>query len=318
MSPIEVELTGANGDIFPTLTTWGWEIALYLFLGGLVAGLMMLSSVVRLTRSERFPTLLKVADLAGAPLLALGLFMLLFDLTQLGHVWRLYVTFQISSPMSWGAWILLIAMGVLALWFVARLPAQAPRLGKRTLPAGPWRLISRLGGWVRAHARGLAVVTLLLGVGVGFYTGLLLSTIPARPAWNSAALAPLFLISGLATGGAFACLFIPHDEHLRLVPVSIAACLIEFALLAVFVLTLADGNAAAQRAGVILTTGTIGVALLLGTLTLGLLVPATVETFDALRRPLRFIPARLPPLLKLAGGVVLRLAIVYAGIQSFV
>ena len=52
MSPIEVELGGANATVFPALTAWGWEIALYLFLGGLVAGMMMLSGTFRHNRPD--------------------------------------------------------------------------------------------------------------------------------------------------------------------------------------------------------------------------------------------------------------------------
>ena len=40
----EVDLTGTNGITFPTLATWHWEVAVYLFLGGLVAGLMVLAA----------------------------------------------------------------------------------------------------------------------------------------------------------------------------------------------------------------------------------------------------------------------------------
>lgn len=331
MSPIESELTGVNSAIFPVLTTWGWEIAAYLFLGGLVAGLMLLSGTIRLAGSNRFPALLRWADLAAAPLLAAGLLLLLFDLSQLQNVWRLYTTFQVSSPMSWGAWMLLISMGVLALWFVSRAPeppgerfwtrAAGPKArgrGLRSLILRGWAIVAAFGSWARARARGLAAATLALGLGVGVYTGLLLSTIPARPLWNSAALAPLFLVSGIATGGAFICLFIPRDEHERLAPVSVAACGIELALLFVFVLTLASGTEAAQRAAGILLSGNLGLVFVIVTLALGLIVPAFVETLEVLHRRLAFVPEKLPPVLKLAGGIALRLVIVYAGVQSSV
>lgn len=331
MSPIESELTGANSAIFPVLSAWGWEIAMYLFLGGLVAGLMLLSGTIRLTGNPHFPVLLRWADLAAAPLLAVGLVLLLVDLSQLKHVWRLYTTFQVSSPMSWGAWILLVSMFVLALWFASHVPGpnravfwasaagqKARGHGLRGLILWGWTIVARIGAWARQRERALAATTAVLGLGVGMYTGLLLSTMPARPLWNSAVLAPLFVVSGIATGGAFVCLLIPQDEHERLAPVSLAACGIELALLFVFVLTLATGTGAAQRASAVLLGGSLGLLFVVVTLTLGLIVPALVETFEVLHRRLAFVPVKLPPILKLAGGLALRMVIIYAGVQSFI
>jgi formate-dependent nitrite reductase membrane component NrfD len=328
---MEIELGGANAAVFPALTTWGWEIALYLFLGGVVAGMMMLSGTFRLARRDAFPQALKIADVAALPILGVGLLLLIVDLSQVQNVWRLYTTFQVTSPMSWGAWILLLAMVVLALWFVSRLAPIAPERfwirasgkkaalrGVRALVLTVWGLTVAVGAWARRRTRLLAVATVILGVCLGFYTGLLLSTISARPLWNTAALAPLFLVSGLASGGAFLCLFLPRDEHERLAPVSVAACAVELAILLAFALTLATGTAAAQRAIGILTGGTLGVVFLGIAIGLGLLIPVVVESFEVLHRRLAFVPARLPPVLKLGGGVALRLAIVYAGMLSFV
>jgi hypothetical protein len=50
--------------------------------------------------------------------------------------------------------------------------------------------------------RALGWANLVLGVGLGIYTGILLNTMVARPLWNSAILGPLFLVSGLSAGAA--------------------------------------------------------------------------------------------------------------------
>jgi formate-dependent nitrite reductase membrane component NrfD len=52
MNPAEVSVVGENPGIFPSLHIWGWEIAVYLFLGGLVAGLLVLSGLAH-WRSEK-------------------------------------------------------------------------------------------------------------------------------------------------------------------------------------------------------------------------------------------------------------------------
>ena len=55
----EVELTGTNPITYPELATWEWPVPAYLFIGGLVAGLMILTGVFRLRKMDRFATALR-------------------------------------------------------------------------------------------------------------------------------------------------------------------------------------------------------------------------------------------------------------------
>ena len=48
---IEIATTRRNPGIDPYLHVWGWEIPVYLFLGGLVAGLLILSGIFFLLNS---------------------------------------------------------------------------------------------------------------------------------------------------------------------------------------------------------------------------------------------------------------------------
>ena len=340
----EIELTGANALTFPTLTTWGWEIAAYLFLGGLVAGLLVFAGVIRLANAPRFERALRVSDLAGLPLLGVGMFLLFLDLSNKSNVWRFYTTFQVTSVISWGAWILLATMVVLVLRFVARVHVALERdwrleIGETKRKSAiaklksairsflfaivrfvvwTWNVAVSIGAWAKRHDRALALAGVVLGIGVGFYTGVFLSTLAARPLWNSAVLAPLFLISGLASGGAFLCLLISEDEHKRLVPFSLMMCGVELVLLLAYAINLVFGTDAAQRAGSILLGGAFGIVFWGLVVLLGLLVPATVEGLELLHRRVPLIPARMPPILKLSGSLALRFAIVYAGLLSFV
>lgn len=346
--PPEISVVGEN-----LVETWGWQIAVYLFLGGLVAGLMIFSGFMRLSRSKNFNRSMLIADLAGFPLLAFGMLFLLLDLSNKLNVWRLFTTFQPTSIMSWGAWILLLAMLFLAFRFAAAIgqPKPASFLGMKlfqppveaeteggeaedktekeekpirkpsfivTAIEWVWSLLYRIGEWVRRRNTTFAVIGLLLGIGVGFYTGVLLSTIPSRPLWNTALLAPLFLTSGLASGGAFLCLFLPHEEHNRLVPFSVLFCGVELLLLFALIINLNYGNLAIQRAGSFLLSGTLGWVFWIVVFVFGLLVPATIELMEMLQRRVKFIPALLPPVLKLTGSLALRFVIVFAGLLSFV
>ena len=61
----------------------------------------------------------------------------------------------------------------------------------------------------------LGWTNIVLGVGLGIYTGILLNTMVARPLWNSAILGPLFLFSGLSAGAAMmhiASVVLPGDR----------------------------------------------------------------------------------------------------------
>jgi len=41
----ELDITRHNEPVDPSLAIWGWEIPVYLFLGGCVAGMMILTGV---------------------------------------------------------------------------------------------------------------------------------------------------------------------------------------------------------------------------------------------------------------------------------
>ena len=339
----EITLVGVNGITFPNMATWGWQIALYLFLGGLVAGVMIFGSAMELVRPQNFKRAIFISNFTAFPLLAIGMLLLFIDLSNKINVWRLYTTFQLTSPMSWGAWILLVAMILLAFRFALVIPAPRAMsmLGIKVFqpfpedveeakeaiakkPSAPvqfiewaWTLLHSIGEQVEKRSFAIAILSIVLGIGVGFYTGILLSSIPSRPLWNSSILAPLFLTSGIASGGAFLCLFLPHDEHMHLVPFSILMCGVELIFILAYVMNLVFGAQSDQRAGGLLFNGNFA-ALFWGIVVfIGLIVPAIVESFEATKRPLAFVPARVPPVLKLAGGVTLRFVIVYAGLLSF-
>jgi hypothetical protein len=67
-------------------------------------------------------------------LLTLGMLALFLDLEYKTHVWRLYTTFEPLSPMSWGAWILLLVYPALVANLLLGLPGPlrllSPALGK--------------------------------------------------------------------------------------------------------------------------------------------------------------------------------------------
>jgi formate-dependent nitrite reductase membrane component NrfD len=306
----EITNTRHNHLIDPTMHVWGWEIPLYLFLGGVVAGIMILSGIHYLRnqgkeQSTAFALMPWVAPVA----ISVGMFFLWLDLEHPFNAWRFYLTFKLTSPMSWGAWILLgvYPVSILLAW--------------RTTPERfkePWR--TRLDGfkvfraidvWAEKNVLLLARLNIVLGASLGVYTGVLLGTMASRPLWNSALLGPLFLVSGLSTGAAFMLLFgLSEDERRQLGRADMGLIAVELALLALWIMGLATGGGASQGALAVIFGGPYTAAFWTLVVALGLIVPLAGEGIEFRHGA---VPGRGTAVLVLLGGFALRWILVYAG-----
>src|SRR4029453_6144983 len=116
----ELYSTAHSPITWPHLHAWGWEIPVYLFLGGWTAGILVLCgwALFKGRHSGRREGAFGLASSRlfglGLALISLGMLALFLDLSGKAHVWRLYVVLSPRSPMSWGAWILLLVSPVLA------------------------------------------------------------------------------------------------------------------------------------------------------------------------------------------------------------
>ena len=307
---MEVDVVGGNAEVFPELEVWGWPIAAYLFLGGLVAGLLVFAGALGFRR-DRFGVAIRTADLWTIPVLVIGLLLLWVDLANRWNAWRLYTAFRPTSAMWWGSWILLIALVVAALRLSLHELEFLQRLPDRVRSA-----IASLADWVRPRQRMLDLASIPIGAAVGLYTGVLLSTIEARPLWDSALLAPLFLLSGLASGGALLCLLITPAEHRRLAPVSMTLCGIESALIAGYLVVLYRGTEASRSAAELLVSGEFAVPFWAMVVVLGLLIPLGIEIAER-TETISEKAAKTAPVLKLSGAAALRFVVLFAGLQTF-
>ena len=119
----EITTTRSNEMIDPVMHVWGWEIPIYLFLGGLVAGMMVIAGYFLFSgRYKKTACVCFVLPALSIALLSLGMFALFLDLEHKAYVWRLYTTFKIASPMSWGAWILVLVYPALLANLLLRVP----------------------------------------------------------------------------------------------------------------------------------------------------------------------------------------------------
>ena len=305
---LELVTTRHNPMVDPSLHVWGWEIPVYLFLGGWVAGSMILSGY--LARQGRQPgdgCVCHVLPWLSLVLLSLGMGALFLDLEHRLYVWRMYLTLQPASPMSWGGWILILVYPVLLLGALA---SVAPDL----LSRGPAvaGLAARLRSPVAAGR--LGTVSIVAGVALGVYTGILLSSLGARPLWASAALGPLFLVSGLSTGAAFAHLIARNpDEQAALLRADNVFLVVELVLIALILIGLLTASAVHAHAAALLLGGPYAAVFWVLVVGLGILLPLAIQTLMASQR----IPHTvIAPLLVIGGGLALRFVIVSAGQYS--
>ncbi len=295
-----------NQGIDPYLHLWHWPIPLYLFLGGLAAGLLFFAGLYYILGKEKeLPTAVKWASFLAAPALVIGLFFLFIDLKNKLFFWQLYTTIRITSPMSWGAWTLMLITPLAFIWSASYL--------RELVPNWDWRLkilydFERLAIKFRKH---IAWALVFLAVILGIYTGILLSAFNARPLWNTSLLGPLFLTSGLSTGAA-TIMWMSKDHAERMLFSKIDLILIGVELF--FIIHLFMGFLASTEvqinAAYLFLGGEFTVSFWVFVILLGLIFPAILEILEL--RGFK-VPVAIPAGLIIFGGLMFRLIMVEAG-----
>jgi formate-dependent nitrite reductase membrane component NrfD len=309
MNEIEITSGRMNPHIDPHLSIWGWEIPLYLFIGGLVAGILFFSTLFYIRgKSEEYPTAVKKISLFAGPLLALGLLALFLDLSHKLYVWRFYTTIRWESPMSWGSWTLLIITPLSILWSMIWIEDLWLSF------KWPFAWLSKFVTYLKKYKAQMAWTLLIGSIILGMYTGILLSAFNARPFWNSAILGPLFLVSGLSTGAALIIIFSKSEKEKKLFStIDVTLIGIElFLLIHLFMGFLASTQVHIEAADLFLG-GDYTAAFWVLVVGLGLILPLLIEILE-----LRgfHVPVIIPSLLVLFGGLILRFIVVDAGQTS--
>ena len=310
-------------------TTWGLPVILYLFMAGLGAGALITSTSLLLrggATGKYFNVARYGAFIAPIPVI-LGSALLVFELGsfQAGNWFRflnLYTVINLS-PMSIGTWLLTIFLGVSIVYSYTFLSADAR-------PGDAQENLRRMTAWVGVP----------LGIGVAVYTGVLLGALPARPFWNSPILALLFLLSSISTGIAAVILaravmhrrqLSANDEHeyheTGYLLSATDTLLIGLELLTLFLFLmyahLSIGNTR-EAVGVIMFGGELSLMFWLWVVTIGLLIPASIELAVIIPRLIhhgeylshRYIDI-IVPVTVLIGGFMLRYVVLIAGQITF-
>jgi protein NrfD len=302
----ELVKTRHNLLIDPSLHIWGWHIPVYLFLGGIVAGMMIISGFFLFqSRYRETKSSSTVLPFLSMVLLSAGMLALFADLEYKVHVWRMYATFQVTSPMSWGAWILILVYPALFLNMLVRQPhfvtVRIPLLERWS------EALHRCPNGIKA----IGVLNMVLGGMLGIYTGILLSAFGARPLWNSSILGLLFLVSGLSSAAALVHLIAQDlSERELLAKADNAALSFELAVLAMFLIGLVTSSRAHFEAAMLLLSGIFAPAFWVLVVGIGIVVPLFIQSLATTHR-IKHTP--VAPLMVIFGGLILRFVIVAAG-----
>ena len=297
-----------NPGIDPVLHVWHWEIPLYLFIGGLVAGILFFSALYAIQgKSKEFPIAVMIAPMITPILLGVGLFALFLDLSHKLYFWQLYTNIRWESPMSWGAWTLLAITPLSVIWSAS--------WAEEAFPNWDWKY-----QWLQiiidkfiSFRNIIAWIMMVLAIVLGLYTGILLSAFNARPFWNSAIMGPLFLTSGLSSGTAFIILFSKSKERHLFTRIDLMLIGVELFLITHLFMGLLSGTQVHIEAANLFLGGEYTVRFWVFVVGLGLIVPVILEVVELKKKT---VPVYIPALLILFGSIMLRFIVVEAGQAS--
>ncbi|MBX7159299.1 MAG: polysulfide reductase NrfD [Acidimicrobiia bacterium] len=160
--------------------TWGMYIISFMFLVGVSAGGLIVVAGSELVESHRFEQLNRLAVVVSAAAVATAAGSLLPDLGRPQLVWKMLVHPQLSSPLLWDMVVITayLTIACVDLWLLTRRPVN------------------------QVAMRRMAIITLPVAVAVHSVTAWIFGLLVARPFWNSALMAPLFLSSAMVSGTA--------------------------------------------------------------------------------------------------------------------
>jgi len=300
--------------------SWNFIVASDLFGAGMSAGALIASLIADFSGNRRYGRIVKIGAFIAPFPVSIGVSALIFDLERPLSFWKLYTSFQSSSIMSLGSWILLLFLSISAAIFYMYIPDRYDFLKIKS-----WITGGRL-------SKSIKVAGLILAFATATYTGVLLSVLVARPFWNTPLLPIVFLLSavidGIAAIGFVLYATLRHaglqDELVSskrfMGKFYITLLVLLFIRLSFLIIGFYRSTEYAPSALSVIMGGPLTVVFWLGFIVIGMLIPLIYGLFEILPsrsgaetttpRPLL---ALLVPASILIGGFMLRYVVVYAG-----
>ena len=175
--------TGLAVTNMRNLDSWGLYITTFMFLVGLSAGGLIISSVPRAFGMEGFGGISKVAVWTSICCTVLAVGFVVIDLGQPLRLWELFAYSNLSSPLMWDIAVISVYLILSIVYLWATLRAEAGKVSKKAL-------------------RVISVVALVCAVLVHSVTAWIFGLNAGREMWNTALLAPWFVSSALVCGTA--------------------------------------------------------------------------------------------------------------------
>ena len=165
------------------LDSWGLYITMFMFLVGLSAGGLIISSAPRVFGVEGFGGISKIAVWTSICCTVLAVGFVVIDLGQPLRLWELFAYSNLGSPLMWDIAVISIYLILSVVYLWATLRAEAGKVSEKAL-------------------RVISVVALVTAVLVHSVTAWIFGLQQAHEFWHTALLAPWFVSSALVCGVA--------------------------------------------------------------------------------------------------------------------
>jgi len=188
---------------------WDWLIAIYLFLTGMSAGMVLISIHLKrkIIESKASANGIIKATAILAPLgIITGLTILIFHLTKPLSFWKILVFFNPTSVMSMGVILFQVYMVILFTWIAIMFKDELAVLLQK-LFKGRFDFVNPIVDKLAKFENALELLLALLAMMLAAYTGFLLSALKTYPMLNNPVLPVLFIFSSVSSGAA-ACLLL--------------------------------------------------------------------------------------------------------------
>lgn len=189
------------------LFSWGFYIGCFVFLVGIAAGGMIISSSIYLFDVKRLKPFGKIASLSAfASILGAGC-MVIVDLGRVQNILQIIVHPNFASPLVWDIIVITLYLVLTFLSVYFQLLPDCKRTGKHFLNS--WidkRTADEVDAVSRKWSRIVALVALPVAILIHTVTALIFATQNGHAWWHTAMLPADFIAMAVASGGALVLL----------------------------------------------------------------------------------------------------------------